>query len=83
VIVVDVDPEIAVRRLVEHRGFVEADARARIANQVSREERLAVADRVIDNSGTVADLEAQVDEVWRWLVARQAEAGVDEASHPS
>lgn len=83
VVVVDVDPEIAVRRLVEHRGFDEADARARIANQVSREDRLAVADRVVDNSGTLADLDPQIDELWSWLVARQAEAGVDEASHPS
>jgi dephospho-CoA kinase len=83
VIVVDVDPEIAVQRLVEHRGFVEADARARIANQVARADRLAVADRVVDNSGALADLEPQIDELWSWLVARQAEAGVDEASHPS
>lgn len=83
VVVVDVDPEVAVQRLVAHRGFVEADARARIANQVSREERLAVADRVVDNSGTLAELEAQVDELWAWLVERQADAGVAEASHPS
>ena len=40
-IVVDTDPEIAIRRLVEQRGFTEADARARIARQASREERLA------------------------------------------
>jgi dephospho-CoA kinase len=67
VIVVDVDPEVAVRRLVEHRQMDERDARARIANQASREERRAVADRVIDNSGTIADLERQVDEVWKWI----------------
>ena len=52
VIVVDVDPEIAVERLVTQRGMSEADARARIANQASREDRLAVADQVVDNSGT-------------------------------
>jgi dephospho-CoA kinase len=67
VIVVDVDPEIAIRRLVEQRAFSEADARNRIANQVSREERRAVADRVIDNSGTLADLRSQVDDAWAWL----------------
>jgi dephospho-CoA kinase len=67
VIVVDVDPEIAIERLVTQRGMSEADARARIANQVSREERLAVADRVIDNSGTREDLERQVDEAWAWI----------------
>jgi dephospho-CoA kinase len=67
VIVVDVDPEIAVRRLVEQREMSERDARARIANQASREERRAVADRVIDNSGTIDDLQRQVDEVWEWI----------------
>ena len=39
-VVVDVDPEVAVARLVEHRGMREADVRARMARQVSREERL-------------------------------------------
>jgi dephospho-CoA kinase len=67
VIVVDIDPELAVARLVEHRGMAEADARARIANQAAREERLAVADLVIDNSGTRAQLQKQVDEAWAWI----------------
>jgi dephospho-CoA kinase len=67
VIVVDVDPDVAVARLVAQRGMTEVDARARIAHQVSREQRLAAADRVIDNGGTREDLEAQVDDVWAWL----------------
>ena len=67
VIVVDIDPEIAVQRVVEQRGMGEADVRARIANQASREERRAVADKVIDNSGTRDDLRRQVDEVWAWI----------------
>jgi dephospho-CoA kinase len=67
VIVVDIDPEIAVRRVVEQRGMAEVDVRARIANQASREDRLAVADKVIDNSGTRDDLRAQVDGVWAWI----------------
>ena len=83
VVVVDVDPDIAVERLVAHRGFDEADARARIANQVDRAARLAVADRVVDNSGSLEALEAQVDEVWAWLVERQREAGVAVAAHPT
>lgn len=66
-IVVDVDPELAVRRLVEQRGMREDDARARMARQASREERLAKADRVIDNSGTLDDLRRQVDEAWAWI----------------
>lgn len=68
-IVVDVDPDLAVARLVEHRGFTEADARARMARQSSREDRLAIADVVIDNSGAVRDLEAQVDELWERIAA--------------
>ena len=67
VVVVDVDPEVAVRRLVELRHMDERDARARIANQASRDDRLAAADRVIDNSGTMHDLRRQVDEVWAWI----------------
>ena len=67
VIVVDIDPEVAVQRVVEQRGMDETDVRARIANQASREERLAVADKVIVNSGTREDLRRQVDEVWAWI----------------
>ena len=66
-LVVDVDPELAIERLVEHRGFDEADARARIARQASREERVAKADRVIDNSGSLAELDRQVAEAWTWI----------------
>jgi len=66
-LVVDVDPEVAVRRLVELRGMPEHDARARMARQASREERVARADRVIDNSGSVDELHARVDEAWQWL----------------
>jgi dephospho-CoA kinase len=68
-VVVDVDPEVAVARLVEHRGMQEADARARMANQVSRADRLAKADLVIDNSGTLAELTERVDALWPQLVA--------------
>jgi dephospho-CoA kinase len=66
-IVVDVDPEVALARVVEQRGMREADVRARMANQASRDDRLARADRVIDNSGTLADLERQVDAAWSWI----------------
>jgi len=79
VIVVDVDPEIAIRRLVEQRGMDEADARARIANQVSREQRREVADVVIDNSGTPEELAARVAEVWVWLEQRRDAAEAADA----
>jgi dephospho-CoA kinase len=66
-IVVDVDPEIAVERLVAARGFTEPDARARIANQASRADRLAVADFVISNDGSMDDLHRQIDDCWVWI----------------
>jgi dephospho-CoA kinase len=71
-LVVDVDPEVAVRRLVEHRGMREADVRARMARQASREERLARADHVIDNSGTLDDLAREVEEAWAWIEGLRA-----------
>ncbi len=68
IVVVDCDVEVAVARLVRHRGFDEADARARIASQASREDRLAAADFVIDNSGDLASLEPQLDACWAWML---------------
>lgn len=68
VVVVDAPTEVAVRRLVEQRRFDEDDAVARVAAQMTREERRRLADVVIDNGGTREDLEAQVDRLWPWLV---------------
>ena len=64
VIVVDVPPELQVERLVSQRGMTPDQARARMAAQASREQRLAVADLVIDNSGSLADLDRRVAAVW-------------------
>src|SRR5215469_2089753 len=69
VIVVDVPPEVQVTRLAG-RGMPAEQARARMAAQATREQRLAVADIVIDNSGTLADLDRRVSEVWAELQAR-------------
>lgn len=66
-IVVDVEPDMAVERLVRHRGMSETDARNRIANQQSRGERLTIADFVIDNNGSAADLDDQVAKAWAWI----------------
>lgn len=66
-VVVDVDPEVALARLVEQRGMRAEDARARMARQATREERRARADVVLDNSGTREALEAQVDALWARL----------------
>jgi len=64
IIVVDVPEELQVQRLVAFRGFDEADARARIARQATRERRLATATYVIDNSGELDALVPQVDGLW-------------------
>lgn len=60
---VQVAPETAVRRLVDGRGFSEADARARLANQMRNDERAALADRVLWNEGTIEELFAELDVV--------------------
>jgi len=64
-LVVDVEADTRVRRLVEQRGLDEADARARIAAQASDAERRAVADVLIDNHGSLQELEQDVDALWQ------------------
>ena len=70
VIVVDVPAETQLERLTGARGMTADQARARMAAQATREQRLAVADIVIDNSGSREDLDRRVDEVWADLRAR-------------
>lgn len=67
VLVVDLDGELAVRRLVEQRNMNADDARARIAKQATREQRLAIANHVIDNSGDRDELSRKVDLAWSWI----------------
>lgn len=67
VIVVDVPRETQVERMVELRGMSREDAEARVAAQASREDRLAIATHVIDNTGGVEDLRRRVNEVYRQL----------------
>jgi dephospho-CoA kinase len=67
VIVVDAPPGLQISRLVEQRGMTPDQARARMAAQASRDQRLAVADIVIDNSGTLEDLDRRVAETWKEL----------------
>jgi dephospho-CoA kinase len=68
-LVVDTPDESAVARIVSGRGMREADARARLANQRPRDERLRHADFVIDNSGSPAALAPQIERAWTWLRA--------------
>ena len=72
VIVVDVPPELQVERLVRLRGMAAEQARVRMAAQASREQRLTVADIVIDNAGSLEDLDRRVAEVWAELERRAA-----------
>ena len=65
--VVDVDPEIAIERLVTFRGLSAEDARSRIARQMSREERVRLADLVIDNSSDREALAKEVARAWAWI----------------
>ncbi|MEN9644410.1 MAG: dephospho-CoA kinase [Actinomycetota bacterium] len=69
VIVVDVPTEVQVERLVKYRGFDEADAMARIGKQATRQQRLATATFVVDNSGDLDALAAQIDALWAYLTA--------------
>ncbi len=73
VIVVLAGAETRLRRLVGLRGMSEDEARGRIAAQATDDQRRAVADIVIDNDGTLADLIAQVDEVWTTRLAAARE----------
>lgn len=70
VVVVDAPDDVRVSRLVE-RGLTEDDARARIATQATREQRLAVADVVINNSGDLDQLREQVRSAWPKVAARR------------
>lgn len=72
VVVVDAPVETQLARLVGVRGMTEEAARARIAAQATRERRRAIADYVIDNSGTLDELSAQVDALWTELSGKAA-----------
>jgi dephospho-CoA kinase len=74
VIVVDASPETQLDRLIRLRGMTEADARARMAAQASREERLKIADIVIDNDVPLEELERRVRDVWADLVRKAQES---------
>ncbi len=67
VIVVDVDPLIAIERVVRDRGMKVEDVQARIDRQASRADRVAIADLVVDNSGTFQELQVQIESVWKWI----------------
>ena len=67
-VVVDVDHETQLSRLLARDGMTRAEAEARISAQATREQRLAAADVVIDNSGSVTQLKEQIDNLWPVLL---------------
>ena len=81
VVVVDVPPRIQVERLIRERGLTRDQAAARMAAQASREQRLAIADLVLDNSGSLAELDRQVGDLWAEL-SRLARSGQGKLSDP-
>ncbi len=76
VVVVDVPPRIQEDRLARDRGMTREQVAARVAAQASREDRLAIADIVLDNSGSLAELDREVGDLWTEL-CRRANAAQD------
>jgi len=72
IVVVDAPPQVQLDRLVDGRGMARDQAEARMAAQASREQRLAIADIVVDNSGSLAELDRQVADLWSELRRREA-----------
>ncbi len=70
VIVVDAPEQVQLDRLTRQRGMSAEQAQARMAAQASRDKRLAVADLVVDNSGSLAELDRQVGDLWAELRRR-------------
>ncbi|MGA8297698.1 MAG: dephospho-CoA kinase [Acidimicrobiales bacterium] len=67
VVVVDAPEPVVLARLVRDRGMDEDAAQARMAAQTDRFNRLAAADAIIENSGTLSELADMVDTIWQWI----------------
>ena len=70
VVVVDAPEHVQLDRLTRQRGMSAEQAQARMSAQASRDDRLAIADLVIDNSGSLAELDRQVGDLWAELRRR-------------
>ena len=85
VVIVNADEDLRVKRLIEHRGFSEQDARARIAAQATEEQRRAVADVWLDNSGSTGELVEQARALWHQRIlpfAHNLDGGEPARSQP-
>lgn len=78
IVVVDAPLQVQLDRLTRLRGMAAEAAQARIDVQASREDRLAIADHVIDNSGDLDTLQPQIEKVWASLVERAQEEGQEQ-----
>ena len=67
IVVVDVDTDTAIKRLVKYRSFDEEDARNRLERQVSRESRTEIADYVIDNNNSMGEFNNEILKCWKWI----------------
>ena len=67
IVVVDVDTDTAVKRLVKYRSFDEEDARNRLERQVSRESRTEIADYVIHNNNSMGEFNNEILKCWEWI----------------
>jgi dephospho-CoA kinase len=79
VVVVDVPAAVQARRLVRRRGMTREQARARMTAQASRKQRLAIADIVVDNSGSLSELDRQTGDLWSQLRRRASGTAADGA----
>jgi dephospho-CoA kinase len=70
VVVVTASPHLRISRVASDRGLSPDDVRDRMAAQATDEQRMEVADVLVDNDGSLAELEPQVDRLWGDLVAR-------------
>ncbi len=77
VVVVDAPEHVQLERLTRHRQMTAEQAEARMAAQASREQRLAIADLVVDNSSSLAELDRQVGDLWAELRRRARLRGPD------
>jgi dephospho-CoA kinase len=80
VVVVDVPPRVQQERLIRERGLTREQVAARLAAQASRAQRLAIATIVVDNSGSLAELDREVGELWTELARRARPGRAEEQS---
>ena len=82
VVVVDVPPRVQAERLARERGMSPGQAEARMRAQASRQERLAIATIVVDNSGSLAELDRETGDLWAELRRRAKRlAGNEDGGH--